>query len=46
MRGFIRDKFSDCRLWLFVDANWAGECDLHSTTGCAMILVDQTRTIH
>ena len=39
MRGFIGDKFSDCRLWLFADADWAGEYDSHSTTGCAMILV-------
>ena len=38
MRGFIGDKFSDCRLWLFADADWAGEYDSHSTTGCAMIL--------
>ena len=39
MRGFIGDKFSDCRLWLFADADWAGEYDSHSTTGCIMILV-------
>ena len=39
MRGFIGDKFSDCRLWLFADADWAGEYDSHSTTGCTMILV-------
>ena len=39
MLGFIGDKFSDCRLWLFADADWAGEYDSHSTTGCTMILV-------
>ena len=39
MRGFIGEKFSDCRLWLFADADWAGEYDSRSTTGCTMILV-------
>ena len=29
----------DCRLWLFSDADFAGEYDAKSTTGCALFLV-------
>ena len=25
MQGFIGDRIGDCKLWLFCDADWAGE---------------------
>ena len=37
--GFIGDKIGDCKLWLFCDADWAGEHDSKSTSGCALFLV-------
>ena len=33
------DSFEDCQLWLFADADHAGEHDSKSTSGCAMFLV-------
>ena len=39
MQGFIGDKIGDCKLWLFCDADWAGEHDSKSTSGCALFLV-------
>ena len=39
MQGFIGDKITDCKLWLFCDADWAGERDSKSTSGCALFLV-------
>ena len=37
MQGFIGDKIGDCKLWLlFCDADWAGEYDSKSTSGCAL----------
>ena len=39
MSGFIGDSIHDCRLWLFSDADFAGEYDSKSTTGCALFLV-------
>ena len=33
------DSFEDCQLWLFADADHAGEYDSKSTSGCAMFLV-------
>ena len=39
MQGFIGDKITECKLWLFCDANWAGERDIKSTSGCALFLV-------
>ena len=39
MQGFIGDKIGDCKLWLFCDADWAGEYDSKSTSGCALYLV-------
>ena len=39
MQGFIGDKIGDCKLWLFCDADWAGEYDFKSTSGCALYLV-------
>ena len=33
------DKFSECQLWLFADADFAGEYDSKSTTGTFMALV-------
>ena len=38
-RAFIGDKVSDCRLWLFADADHAGEYDNRSTSGCLLVLV-------
>ena len=39
MRGYIGDKFSECQLWLFADADFAGAHDSKSTTGSFMALV-------
>ena len=39
MQGLIGDKIGDCKLWLFCDADWAGEYDSKSTSGCALFLV-------
>ena len=39
MQGFIGDKIGDCKLRLFCDADWAGEHDSKSTSGCALFLV-------
>ena len=39
VQGFIGDKIGDCKLWLFCDADWAGEHDSKSTSGCALFLV-------
>ena len=39
MEGFVGDSFDDCELWLFADADHAGEFDSKSTSGCAMFLV-------
>ena len=39
MEGFVGDSFDDCQLWLFADADHAGEFDSKSTSGCAMFLV-------
>ena len=38
MQGFIADRISDCKLWLFCDADWSGEHDRKSTPGCALYL--------
>ena len=38
-RGFMGDRFSECQLWLFADADFAGEFDSKSTTGSFMALV-------
>ena len=35
MQGFIGDTIAECQLWLFCDADWAGEHDSKSTSGCA-----------
>ena len=39
MQSFIGDRFRDCQLWLFADADFAGEHDSKSTTGSYMVLV-------
>ena len=39
MQGFIGDTIAECQLWLFCDANRAGEHDSKSTSGCALYLV-------
>eukprot|EP00435_Cladocopium_sp_Y103_P028603 s1446_g7.t1 len=39
LEGFVGDSFDDCQLWLFADADHAGEFDSKSTSGCAMFLV-------
>ena len=39
MQGFIGDRVNECQLWLFCDADWAGEFDSKSTSGCALYLV-------
>ena len=39
MEGFVGDSFDDCQLWLFADADHAGEFNSKSTSGCAMFLV-------
>ena len=39
MQSFIGDQFRDCQLWLFAEADFAGEHDSKSTTGSFMALV-------
>ena len=39
LQGYVGDSFGDCQLWLFADADFAGENDAKSTTGCATIIV-------
>ena len=39
MQSFIGDRFRDCQLWLFADADFAGEPESKSTTGSYMVLV-------
>ena len=39
MHCFIGDDVSECRLWLFADADHAGEYDSRSTGGCVLVLV-------
>ena len=39
MQGFIGDRINECKLWLFSDADWSGEHDRKSTSGCALYLV-------
>ena len=39
MQGFIGDRINECKLWLFCDADWSGEHDRKSTSGCALYLV-------
>ena len=39
MEGFVGGSSDDCQLWLFADADHAGEFDSKSTSGCAMFLV-------
>ena len=39
LEGFVGDSFEECQLWLFADADFAGEHDSKSTTGVTMILV-------
>ena len=38
-KEFIGDGFENRQLWLFADADWGGEKDSKSTSGCAMVLV-------
>ena len=39
MVSFVGDEPKDCKLWLFADADHAGEHDSRSTTGCVLALV-------
>ena len=39
LKGFIGDAFDQCQLWLFADADHAGEHDSKSTSGSAIVLV-------
>eukprot|EP00435_Cladocopium_sp_Y103_P056449 s2990_g19.t1 len=39
LEGFISDPFDECQLWLFADADHAGEHDSKSTSGSAIVLV-------
>ena len=39
LQSFIGDSIIDCRLWLFADADHAGEYDNRSTSGCFLVLV-------
>ena len=44
MQGFIGDRINECKLWFFSDADWSGERDRKSTSGCALYLVGRTLT--
>ena len=39
LEGLVGDPFEECQLWLFADADFAGEHDSKSTSGVTMILV-------
>ena len=39
MTAFVGDKVADCKLWVFADADHAGEYDNRSTSGCFLVLV-------
>ena len=39
MSCFIGDSLLDCRLWVFGDADYAGEFDSRSATGCVAVIV-------
>ena len=39
LQGFVGDLFDECQIWLFADADFAGENDAKSTTGCATVIV-------
>ena len=39
LEGIIGDAFDQCQLWLFADADHAGEHDSKSTSGSAIVLV-------
>ena len=39
MSCFIGDPITQCRLWIFADADHAGEHDSKSTSGCVLALV-------
>ena len=38
-RVHIGDRINECKLWLISDADWSGEHDRKSTSGCALYLV-------
>ena len=38
-KGSFLTFIAECQLWLFCDADWAGEHDSKSTSGCALYLV-------
>ena len=46
MQGFTGDTIAECQLWLFCDADWAGEHDSKSTSGCALYLVGPNTYYH
>ena len=37
--AFIGDPLSECQVWLFADADWAGDEDAKSTSGCTTVIV-------
>ena len=39
MNAFVGDKVADCKLWVFADADHAGEYDNRSASGCFLVLV-------
>ena len=39
LQGFVGDQVMDCKLYLFADADHAGECDNRSTSGGFLVLV-------
>ena len=39
MTAYVGDKVADCKLWIFADADHAGEYDNRSTSGCFLVLV-------
>ena len=34
-----RDPLSECQIWLFADADWAGDEEAKSTSGCTAVIV-------
>ena len=37
--AFIGDPLSECQIWLFADADWAGDEEAKSTSGCTTVIV-------
>ena len=46
LQGFVGDQVKDCKLYLFADADHAGECDNRSTSGGFLVVVGPNTYFH